>query len=753
FYAKMNPDVVAVLGNDANALFNHFLQFGINEGRRINPYFDVNAYKKAYPDLVAAFGDDIAAYYNHFANHGISEHRTLGGFPAEKIVPGAAVAYSGSSSSSSSGGGGSSSSKPATKPADEQVTPTPVTPEKEPEKEPEKDPEPTPVPEKTAEEKAKDALDNAVKAAEDADKALKEANKAYSDAAAEVGKQDVDGKNTTTDGLLAAVVSTDGTASIVAGENKLTSRAIASANSAIAKAQNNPTASNKQDAINAATAAVLQATDELQAANSNVAAADKALKAADNAVKAAQAATVAADEALAQAKSAKVAADDKVAAVKEQINANRTRLALAQQAETIANQNFTKVNAEQQEAVKEAYDALVVAAKAFGDDNKVDNNDLAVADKINNVVSNSTKDKLDIASANLVGEIETALTLGQGNGTINDLDRAKSAYTNAASTAETSLVNAKKALLELVPGAEFNADGTVTAESVNRAMSAGENKLNSDIKAQFKALKDAIDAKNSTTQGTPYYDYVTELIDDALQALVDLGCYKAGQNTTAYQEAEADLINNGAYIGDSTKQTAAFNTAKVDFDKKYNDNQTGIKAVYDNAVSAKQGADTNVENLSKLVGAYEKADLANKDAEKEYKDAQTTYKNVKASSAKAIEDAQEAVDAAHTEVIVIQQAVTSLETTDTYDHDNDPLTPAVTKLGAAQDEAAKADAQLGTAERLVKDTADEAEKAAENKEAADEAKAAADEAKATAEQNLETANGQQTTANGIVVTN
>ncbi|SEB07393.1 hypothetical protein SAMN02910384_03327, partial [Pseudobutyrivibrio sp. ACV-2] len=73
FYAKMNPDVVAVLGNDANALFNHFLQFGINEGRRINPYFDVNAYKKAYPDLVAAFGDDIAAYYNHFANHGISE--------------------------------------------------------------------------------------------------------------------------------------------------------------------------------------------------------------------------------------------------------------------------------------------------------------------------------------------------------------------------------------------------------------------------------------------------------------------------------------------------------------------------------------------------------------------------------------------------------------------------------------------------------------------------------------------------------
>ena len=59
YYAKLNPDVVAVYGNDANALFSHFLQFGIKEGRKINPYFDVNAYKKAYPDLVAAFGDDI----------------------------------------------------------------------------------------------------------------------------------------------------------------------------------------------------------------------------------------------------------------------------------------------------------------------------------------------------------------------------------------------------------------------------------------------------------------------------------------------------------------------------------------------------------------------------------------------------------------------------------------------------------------------------------------------------------------------
>lgn len=169
FYAKMNPDVVAVLGNDPNALFDHFLKFGIKEGRRINPYFDVNAYMKAYPDLVAAFGDDIAAYYNHFANHGISEHRTLGGFPAEKIVPGGSVAYSGgdSSSSSSSGGGGSSSSKPAPKPAD--VTPTP-----DPTPAPAPQPEPEPEPETKNKQTAAGSIDviKAVKVIGDANDAL-----------------------------------------------------------------------------------------------------------------------------------------------------------------------------------------------------------------------------------------------------------------------------------------------------------------------------------------------------------------------------------------------------------------------------------------------------------------------------------------------------------------------------------------------------------------------------------------------------
>ncbi|CBK73785.1 Bacterial surface proteins containing Ig-like domains [Butyrivibrio fibrisolvens 16/4] len=122
FYAKQNPDVVAAFGNNEDALFQHFLIFGIKEGRQINQYFDVKAYKAAYPDLSEKFGDNMELYYKHFVAYGQKEHRTLGGFPSENILPSGKTAVatasaaktSGSSSSSSSGG---SSSKPTPTPA------------------------------------------------------------------------------------------------------------------------------------------------------------------------------------------------------------------------------------------------------------------------------------------------------------------------------------------------------------------------------------------------------------------------------------------------------------------------------------------------------------------------------------------------------------------------------------------------------------------------------------------------------------
>ena len=77
WYASQYPDVVKVYGTDEDALFKHFMTFGINEGRGINTYFDAESYKEANPDLAEVFGDDYAKYYQHYVTFGIDEHRPV----------------------------------------------------------------------------------------------------------------------------------------------------------------------------------------------------------------------------------------------------------------------------------------------------------------------------------------------------------------------------------------------------------------------------------------------------------------------------------------------------------------------------------------------------------------------------------------------------------------------------------------------------------------------------------------------------
>ena len=77
WYASNYPDVVKVYGTDDDALFDHFMTFGITEGRDINAVFDVEKYKEANPDLAEQFGDDYAAYYEHYVTYGKAEQRPL----------------------------------------------------------------------------------------------------------------------------------------------------------------------------------------------------------------------------------------------------------------------------------------------------------------------------------------------------------------------------------------------------------------------------------------------------------------------------------------------------------------------------------------------------------------------------------------------------------------------------------------------------------------------------------------------------
>ena len=78
YYAIRYPDVAEMYGDDAELLFNHFLEFGIWEGRAGSDSFDVGFYIMANPDLWDIFGDDIAAYVLHYLTHGLDEGRLTG---------------------------------------------------------------------------------------------------------------------------------------------------------------------------------------------------------------------------------------------------------------------------------------------------------------------------------------------------------------------------------------------------------------------------------------------------------------------------------------------------------------------------------------------------------------------------------------------------------------------------------------------------------------------------------------------------
>lgn len=79
YYLSVNADVNKVYGGDEYAVLEHFVNFGMKEGRQASSNFDVHSYKNEYPDLRAAFGNDSKSYYLHYINFGQKEKRqTIG---------------------------------------------------------------------------------------------------------------------------------------------------------------------------------------------------------------------------------------------------------------------------------------------------------------------------------------------------------------------------------------------------------------------------------------------------------------------------------------------------------------------------------------------------------------------------------------------------------------------------------------------------------------------------------------------------
>ncbi|MDE6209850.1 MAG: glycoside hydrolase family 25 protein [Lachnospiraceae bacterium] len=76
YYYKMYGDLQKAYGHDKTALFNHFIKYGMQEGRIGRQCFDVKYYKNKYGDLQKAYGNDLTKYYLHYIKYGKKEGRT-----------------------------------------------------------------------------------------------------------------------------------------------------------------------------------------------------------------------------------------------------------------------------------------------------------------------------------------------------------------------------------------------------------------------------------------------------------------------------------------------------------------------------------------------------------------------------------------------------------------------------------------------------------------------------------------------------
>ena len=76
YYLAMYPDLKKAYKTNKKKAFEHFLKYGMAEGRQATAGFNPVAYRERYPDLRKAFGKDYTKYYKHYCTHGFGEGRT-----------------------------------------------------------------------------------------------------------------------------------------------------------------------------------------------------------------------------------------------------------------------------------------------------------------------------------------------------------------------------------------------------------------------------------------------------------------------------------------------------------------------------------------------------------------------------------------------------------------------------------------------------------------------------------------------------
>ena len=69
YYYNKYADLQKVFGDDYTKLYNHFMIYGMKEGRQASDIFDIKEYKNQNSEIVGLFGDGLERYYGYFSQH------------------------------------------------------------------------------------------------------------------------------------------------------------------------------------------------------------------------------------------------------------------------------------------------------------------------------------------------------------------------------------------------------------------------------------------------------------------------------------------------------------------------------------------------------------------------------------------------------------------------------------------------------------------------------------------------------------
>lgn len=97
YYYSNNYDLQKAFGYNTDLLLQHFINFGMKEGRQGKLEFSCNYYKNSNADLLKAFGNNNRAYYTHYVSNGYKEGRkgnTKSNYNGWNVVAGNRVYYS-----------------------------------------------------------------------------------------------------------------------------------------------------------------------------------------------------------------------------------------------------------------------------------------------------------------------------------------------------------------------------------------------------------------------------------------------------------------------------------------------------------------------------------------------------------------------------------------------------------------------------------------------------------------------------------